>query len=543
LGTGLLATPYYFVAERIEADFGDIEGRSEARLEKHAAALMTTLALLALYFASRPLLPSPEHRLAAGLIVALGSPILLSVSQGLWSHTGEFLCLAVACWALSAQPSLGRALVAGLSVGLAFLCRPTALIVSPALIGFSPSTRPRKLIPFAISVFFTICIVCGINALAFGHPLGAYGQMNSGSRAWDLQGYLARLGGLLASPSRGLIWFFPALVVALVILAASIRRTDRDSRIKAFAACVPVFAIPLLTANFRNWWGGYSVGPRLLAELVLPAVILVALALRQRTLRPLLFSATLLQLVVHLGLYSSERARNWNSVVDVDRNPGVLFSLSDSQLAAAFVPDWAYEPPSKEYFQTDRPPDRLSVLRTPVDISKQTNADSGSWRRDPSLPSDSHLYLPRLTASNASKGLHFGYRIEPPGSANTIRICPGQSTTIPLQGAPRFRFLSGILVWRGAEEPEDPMVGILYVHRGDGFVEVRGLRLGEEVFDPATALAPPGHRIVAGRWRDYDELVQTEFSFSERTSYEQVLIEMAPNSPPGCLYVLALSVR
>jgi hypothetical protein len=74
--------------------------------------------------------------------LALGTQVLLSMSQGLWSLTGELMALALAFALLDARDERpGPAAAAGVAAGFAFLCRPTALLLLPFLAAGGPARR------------------------------------------------------------------------------------------------------------------------------------------------------------------------------------------------------------------------------------------------------------------------------------------------------------------------------------------------------------------------------------------------------------------
>jgi hypothetical protein len=95
----------------------------------------------------------------------------------------------------------------------------------------------------------------GHEATEFAHPL------------------LRGLAGLLVSPGRGLLWYAPPLVLALVGWRAFDRRSPALSRTAAAMAA----ALLVLAAKFYQWHGGGVWGPRL-AVPVLPLLVLPAAA-------------------------------------------------------------------------------------------------------------------------------------------------------------------------------------------------------------------------------------------------------------------------
>lgn len=343
VGTGLLATPYFALARALSPSAGELGSERAQGREKHLAALLSALAVALVFLAGAVVYPADGARALLALALATGTPVLTSLSQGLWSHTGEIFLAAVACFLVS-RPRRERAceLAAGVALGAAFLCRPTVVLLLPVVACFA--RRGFRAAPRLAAGFAAVAGGAAlVNWALWGNPLGAYAHLNAGERKWHLAGFSRRLMGVLASPSRGLAWFLPALVAALAIAALAWRRLAAERRTMLLASLATVASVVLLTAFYRNWWGGSSLGPRLLVELALPLFVLAALALTAggRRARALLVALFLAQSLVHLRLYSSERAVRWYATVGVGpRSPAALFSLRDSLLAAAFVPDW-----------------------------------------------------------------------------------------------------------------------------------------------------------------------------------------------------------
>ena len=137
------------------------------------------------------------------------------------------------------------------------------------------------------------------------------------------------LAGLLASPARGALLFAPLLLVALW---AAIRSGDRPARILA-AGVVAHF---VLIAVWRDWWGGLTFGPRLLAEAlwVAPWMLARAWPIEGRGARAVLAASAVVTAAVGLlGALRYDAA--WDIRRDPDQHHEALWDLRDSPLAAA----------------------------------------------------------------------------------------------------------------------------------------------------------------------------------------------------------------
>lgn len=154
--------------------------------------------------------------------------------------------------------------------GAALLAKPTAIVVVPALFlavlfvrGRRRPLRDAALLALGIVPFAALTL--WLNAVRFGNPLelGYSGQLaHPLARATPFLWNLLRITLL---PNRGLLWFSPILLLALLgigRLARGARRADRVAALLAVAA--------LLTTNalWWSWEGGMSWGPRLAAPCV-----------------------------------------------------------------------------------------------------------------------------------------------------------------------------------------------------------------------------------------------------------------------------------
>jgi len=187
--------------------------------------------------------------------------------QALWQHGGATLALAVALLALVDR----RLTLAGAAVSamIAFrLSTPVIALFLLPLIGRRPADWGRFLLgiaPFAIPL-------AAYNWLAFGSPLRqGYGTAHI-TDALKLKSSRLQEGlpGLLVSPGRGLIFYSPILLFAIVGAIRG-RRTPLY-----FWCALAAAAYVVVAANEDQWWGGQSFGPRRLTDaLPLFAVLLV----------------------------------------------------------------------------------------------------------------------------------------------------------------------------------------------------------------------------------------------------------------------------
>ncbi|HEV8267643.1 MAG TPA: hypothetical protein VGR00_05400 [Thermoanaerobaculia bacterium] len=337
LGTGLLSVPY--AAAALVASSDETTTALFDRWEKHFASLLTVGAAVLLFLALRRRF-GEKAAFGAALLFGLATPAFSTGSQALWSTTGEvFLICLVLFLVLGGEPpvpSAARLLAAGAALGGAFLCRPSALLAG-GFVALAVIVEIRgKAWPLLAAAGLSVGLAAAWLGSLYGHPLGGYGLMNASASMWAPT--TAGALGTLFSPSRGLVVFFPYVLLAGAGLAASSRPTKRWW-LAAFGATVATYA---LAASYGKWWGGASLGPRLMSE-ASPFMALLALPLltsfrergrwRWTFLGTALFAAATQVLIVN-----SPAAIGWSARVDVDRNPESLWSLRDSQIVAAWLP-------------------------------------------------------------------------------------------------------------------------------------------------------------------------------------------------------------
>ncbi len=329
-GTAFVALPHAAIA--LLGSGGRVTPGLVSRWEKHGAVLITVAAAALLWAAARRW--GDGAALGAAAVFALATPVPATAAQALWSFTGEIFCLALALFlALRLRPLPAWA---GVAAGVAFACRPTALI-GGAAIGFALlATDTKGAKRFAAGLGAALSAVCAAQFALYGHPLGAYGAMNTAQRAFSAD-FARGLAGVLASPSRGLLVFCPW--VLLLPFGLSRAKGDRD-RLFAWtlASLGAAAATVLVSASHVLWWGGWSLGPRLTTEAA-PFLALASVPLFRAAGRPLRAAFLLLAAfaaATQLLLAYAPGAWEWDPQVLDPIGPRALWRWKDGQLAAAW---------------------------------------------------------------------------------------------------------------------------------------------------------------------------------------------------------------
>ena len=329
-GTAFVALPHAALA--LLGSGGRVTPELVSRWEKHAAALLTVLAAGLVWAAARRW--GDAAALGAAGLFALATPAFSNAAQALWSFTGEIVCLALALFLALRVRRLPAC--AGIAAAAAFACRPTALLGAAAVGAALLATDRRAAARYAAGLASAGAAVCAAQLVLYGHPLGAYGAMNTAHRAFNAD--IARgLAGVLASPSRGLLVFCPWVLLLPLALPAA-RRAGAGLGAWALASFGAAAATALLAASHVKWWGGWCLGPRLVTEagpfLALASIPLLCAA--GRPLRTAFLALAAFASVTQLLLAYAPGSWDWDPVV-LDRvGPRALWRVRDSQIALAW---------------------------------------------------------------------------------------------------------------------------------------------------------------------------------------------------------------
>lgn len=213
------------------------------------------------------------------LVYALGTETWSISSQALWQHgPGELAIIgALASFAYWCDNRTSAPLwICGLCATLAFIFRPTNIVLLPALfvaMVLAGATVAQHVRLWIIPLLGGL-IVASYNFYVFHHLSGGYAFGGFTSPFW------AGLTGILFSPGRGLLIYTPVLLFAISPL---LRRAGaaRVTYAPLFAACLIFVILDLIViAKWQIWWGGYCWGPRLLTELAPPLIVLMAIGVR-----------------------------------------------------------------------------------------------------------------------------------------------------------------------------------------------------------------------------------------------------------------------
>ena len=336
VGIGLLQVPYAVAA--LAGSEGSITLSLVTRWEKHFAALLT-MASVAIFFLAVDRLLGRHAAWGTTGVLALATSLPSCAAQSMWSSTGELFCTSLAL--LFLMPRGGGRLgppAAGAAMAGAFLCRPTALL-SLVVLGVVAWREDRR-----GAARFGLVAAVGIGAILlwqksiFGNALGAYVALGTEAGMW-FGTVPSSFAGTLLSPSRGILAWHPWL---LLLPAAAMNVPPGPLRNWWRGSLAVLFLTWLMASLLTRWWGGGCLGPRYFTG-VAPFLALLTAPLwtsASRRVRAALVATVLFASATQLLATYNPKVFAWSSLVDVDGHPRVLWSVRDSQLAAAWWPRW-----------------------------------------------------------------------------------------------------------------------------------------------------------------------------------------------------------
>jgi 4-amino-4-deoxy-L-arabinose transferase-like glycosyltransferase len=347
LGTTLVAVPFYWSALH-SPNLGNVQ---TAMLTN---ALVTALSGVLVYMFLR--------RLGYGDGVSLGTALAFGLATMAWPYARYLFSESLAGLALifSAYSLLRyrdrresvSLLLAGTGLGVALLARLNNAIVGVflglLLLVYLWGQHERDwrswvkpLILFGLPVVAALVIAGWYNWLRFGSPLTT-GYLPEERFATP---FFAGFYGLTFSPGKGLFWYNPILLAALVGWPAFFRRLRQ--RAEALLVAAVVLSSIAFYASWFLWWAGHSWGPRFLVAAlpfaILPLAPVLEAALRRRAvamaLGALLVLSVLIQVLgisVDFNLYLEDVHAELGLY-----HPATLFNLAYSPL----LRQWAYVRP------------------------------------------------------------------------------------------------------------------------------------------------------------------------------------------------------
>lgn len=325
LGTSVLSTPFVAIANAMGYDMIRDEANTQLILTALAALFITII----LYKTARLYLKRIESLLLAGLCW-FGSSLASTVGTALWSHDFAFLFSSTAIFLVLRhhQPKglLVPALI-GLSLFLAYLCRPTLALLSPFLLLYYALQSKKSALLAAATLGLLLLGFIAWSLQEFAQILPDY-YLPKRLEGGD---FPVALYGNLLSPARGLLIFSPFLLISILLTIGLTLRNKTLAKLSLISLAWPLAHL-LSVSQFPHWWAGWSFGARLLVD-ALPGLfvgLFICMAeLRQR--RNHVYAAVIISglFAIYINTYQAlfnPYGMKWNVEPNVDHYPEYLFN-------------------------------------------------------------------------------------------------------------------------------------------------------------------------------------------------------------------------
>ena len=328
------------------------------------ASLLTALAALFVFLSARRFV-KPLPALLMALAFGLGSCVWPVSSQALWQHPAATFCLSLGAWFMLRSPERLRAAAwCGAAFGMAVLCRPTTAVVVVCAGAYLLCVDRRRFAVYVVGGLPFLVILAAYNAYYFGSPF-VFGQTvasttialrGTGSENLWQSSWLESLPGLFISPSRGLVWFSPVLLLGLVSAAAVWREPRYRLLIPMQAAVVLMI---LVAGKWFDWGGGLTWGYRSIVEttpfLTLLMIPIIERVIAGRAMRVVFVALLLYSVGVQFVGSWSYSAVGWDTMIKReydDPNHASVWMWSRPQIGYHLA-NFAAERAQKKWLMSD----------------------------------------------------------------------------------------------------------------------------------------------------------------------------------------------
>ncbi len=350
-GSSVLSVPFVWLLHQSGLRTTDSQGvyqpELEAAMQLRLAAWLTAAIVAFTFLALRCLLPLWP---ALGLAIALGvsTPLWSTSSRAVWSSTWALALLAVLIWHLvhveirkvRLQPEWTATLCAWM-----WFCRPTFALQAAAVAVWVLWRQRAQLPRLALAGGVWLALFLERSHAHTGHWLPSYYRHASPRLSTFVGGFY----GVMASPSRGLLVYSPALLAGLVLLYRTRGRWPMPSLV--WVALAISAGHLLFLGAYPNWWGGHSYGARLSVD-ILPWLALACgaglsawLTTRDRKKDTGRMGLVITLALTILGVWMHQRgtyerdAWRWNTrPLDVETDQKRLWDWRYPQFLAGLIP-------------------------------------------------------------------------------------------------------------------------------------------------------------------------------------------------------------
>ena len=266
LGTSLAAVPVVAVASLLRGDELDTNlARGDNQpWDGMSAALIVAATVAVMFDVARRLSSRLWVAYATAFAFAFGTQAWGIASRTMWMQAPSMLCMALALlFALKSVSSPRYFTALGAVLALGYFVRPTNAVPLFAF-GVWALVKHRAFVTrYVVGASVVAVAFLAANLALYGQPLQPYFRA---SRLAITPTAVQALLANLVSPSRGILIFVPITILAA--LGFRMRAKARTLTSLDVVIAATIFGYWIGVSLFPDWTGGWSYGPRLLADVV-----------------------------------------------------------------------------------------------------------------------------------------------------------------------------------------------------------------------------------------------------------------------------------
>ncbi|XDD45040.1 hypothetical protein AB3N60_09955 [Leptospira sp. WS39.C2] len=265
------------------------------------------------------------------LPVGLGSPYLTTASRALWPHSGSVFLLSLGLYILiySMKRKKGYIPLLGFLLVFSYIIRPTNIIPLFFISCFVLVYFKKYRLQYIFVVLLSVLVFILFNVFVFGTYLPPYYQ--SARLTIDANLLTTAIMGNLFSPNRGFLIWSPIFGLSLFALFSK----KRDKHV-IYLFFMIVFTHLFIISTFPHWWGGHSVGPRFLTDMIPFFSFLLCFFIRDfkkiQFYKYTFFLFASISIFIHLSAAFSKNTQLWNiRGGNVDQHPERVWDWNKPQ--------------------------------------------------------------------------------------------------------------------------------------------------------------------------------------------------------------------
>lgn len=360
IGQALLAIPFYIAGKFVGAP----ENAVSMMNYLFGAAVATLIFLF-----SASLGYSERASLFVSIFYGIGT-MAWPLAKQPFDHTVETFFILLSVYFLHLHGLRKRPLYllqASLSIGVAFITRPTSVLTIPALLILIITHRSSKTSNFTeaaklalrdsalfLAAFLPfVCLVLCYNYCRFGSIFETGYQMMASHLGLDFflgMPLVTGIKGFLVSPAKGYFYYSP---IALLFFF-SMKSFSKKHPETAACFAVIIMSYPIFFSKNIYWHGDWAWGPRYLLAIT-PFLILPIAGLfdsniwkEKKIIRVAVWSLFIVSFIVQLGAVSVDFQKYF---IHLRYEEGIEFTVAEKEGVPSIV-----EPPAEIYFDWHRSP-------------------------------------------------------------------------------------------------------------------------------------------------------------------------------------------